>query len=142
MCLLLIHYSFQLSPVVLLVAIAGITCAQPRMFPTLQPYTVIAAGAFLTDTNSKMGSKLPRFPGIAVTARANQYSTQAPSSLRCLSLNIHCGCHRTRSFSTPYHLPRCCFTHTKSFSQFPLRQPCLPVHQHISDMCSPSKYST
>jgi len=33
-----------------------------------------AAGAFLTSTNFEMGSKLPAFSGIVMSARANQYS--------------------------------------------------------------------
>jgi hypothetical protein len=73
MWVLTIHCSFRLSPVVLLVGISGIPCAQPTIFPTLKTCKAMAAGAFLTCTNFETGSKLPEFSGIVVTARANQY---------------------------------------------------------------------
>ena len=72
MWLLTIHRSFHRSPVLLLVAISGITCAQPTMFPTLKTSNGTAASAFLTCTNFKTGSKLPDFAVIVVSARANQ----------------------------------------------------------------------
>jgi len=50
------------------------------MFPTLKTCKATAAGAFLTGTNFETGSKFPEFSGIVVSARANQYSTKAPSS--------------------------------------------------------------
>ena len=80
--------------------------------------------------------------GIVVSARANQYSTKAPSSFRSLILNSRCSCHGRRPFSAPWHLHRRCFSHTQSFRQSPPRQLSLPVHQHIWDMRWPSKPST
>jgi len=101
MWLLTIHRSFRPSPVLLLVAIPGMTCAQPTIFPTLITCKATAAGAFLTCTNVETRSKLPEFSGIVVSARANQYSTKAPSSFRSLIVNSHCSCHGTRPFSVP-----------------------------------------
>jgi hypothetical protein len=101
MWLLTIHRSFHLSPVLPLVAIAGITYVQPTMFPTLRTCKAMAAGAFLTSTNVKMGSKLPEFSGIVVSARANQYSTKAQSLFWSLILNSRCSCHGRRPFSAP-----------------------------------------
>jgi len=89
-----IHRLFCLSPVLLLVAISGITCAQPMMFPTLYTWKATAGSAIVTCTNFKTGSKLSEFSGIMVSARANQYSTKAPSLFRSLILNSHCSCHR------------------------------------------------
>jgi len=66
-----IHHSFYTSPVLLLLAISGITYMQPMMFPTLITCRAPAAVAFLTCTNFKMGSKWPEFAGVAVSARAN-----------------------------------------------------------------------
>jgi len=142
MWLLTIHRSLRLSPVLLLVAISGMPWVQPRMCPTLKTFTVTAAGAFLTCTNFETGSELPMFSGIVVSARANQYSANAPSSFRSMILNSHCSCHRRLPFSAPYYLPRRCFTHTQSFCRFPPRQLWLPVHRPIWDMSSPSKPST
>jgi len=101
MWLLTIHRSFRPSPVFVLEAISGITCAQPMMFPTLITYKATAAGAFLTCTNFETGSKLPEFSDIVVSARANEYSTKAPSLFWSLILNNHCSCHRRRPFSAP-----------------------------------------
>jgi len=142
MWLLTIHCSFRLSPVLLLVAIPGIMCAQPTIFPTLKTGKATAAGTFLTCTNFETGSKLPDFSGIVVSARANQYSTKAPSSFLSLILNCRCSCHRRRPFSAPEHLPRRCFAHTLSFHRSPLRQRWLPVHWHTWYMRSLSKPST
>jgi len=80
MRLLTIHCSFRPSPVLLLVALSGITWAQPTMCLTLKTCIATAASAFLTCTNSETGSKLLEFSGIVVSARDNQYSTQSPSS--------------------------------------------------------------
>jgi len=131
MWLLTIHRSFRLSPVLLLVAISGITCVQPTIFPTLKICKATAASAFLTCTNFKTASKLPEFSGIVVSARDNQYPTKAPSSFTSLILNSRCSCHRRRLFSAPYHLPGCFFTHTRSFRRSPPRQLWLPVHRQI-----------
>ena len=131
MWLLTIHCSFRPAPVLLLVTISGITCVQPTMFPTLKTWKATAAGAFLTFTNFETGSKLSEFSGIVVSARANQYSMKAPSSFWSLILNSHCSCHGRRPFSTPQHLPWCCFTHTQPFHRSPPRQLWLPVHRHI-----------
>jgi hypothetical protein len=60
-----------------------------------------AADAFLTCTNFEIGSKLPKFSGIAVSAMLNQYSTTAQSSLWRLIFNHCCSCHRRRPFSVP-----------------------------------------
>jgi len=84
MWLLTIHRSFRPSPVLLLVAISGMTCAQLTIFPTLKTCKATAAGAILSCTNFETGSKLPEFSGIVVSARANLYSTKAPSSFRSL----------------------------------------------------------
>ena len=67
--LLSIHCSFGQSPVVLLVAISGIPCVPLTMFPTLISGKSTAARAFLTFTYVEMGSKLPEFSGILVSAR-------------------------------------------------------------------------
>ena len=131
MWLLTIHRLLLPSPVLLPVAISGITCAQRTLFPTLKICKPTAAGTFLTCTNCETGSKLPEFSGIVVSARANQYSTNAPSSLRRLILNSRCSCHGRGPFSVPYYLPRHCVTHTQSFHQSPPRPLCLPVHRHI-----------
>jgi len=72
MWLLTIHRTLRSSPVWLQVAISVITCAQPKMFSTLNTCTAMAAGAFLTCTYFEMGSKVPKFWGIVVSARANQ----------------------------------------------------------------------
>ena len=56
---------------------------------------------FVTWNTFQMGSKLPEFWGIALSARANQYSTKAPSSLRSLILISHCSCHGRRTLSEP-----------------------------------------
>jgi len=142
MWLLIIHRSFHPSPVLLLVAISGITSTQPTMFPTLKTCKATAAGAFLTCTNFEAGSKLPEFLWIVVSARANQYSTKAPFSFRSLILDSHCSCHGRRPFSTPIHLPGHWYTHTQSFRRSPPPQLWLPVHWHMSDMRSTSKPST
>jgi hypothetical protein len=81
MWLLTIYRLFHPSPVLLLVAMSAITLAQLTIFPTLKTCKAMAAGAFLTGTNSKTRSKLPEVSGIVVSARANQYSTKAASSL-------------------------------------------------------------
>jgi hypothetical protein len=125
------HRSFRPSPVLLPVAISGIHRAQPTMFPTLNTCKATAAGAFLTCTNFEMGSKLPKFSGIVVSTRANQYSMKAPSSYWSLILNSHCSCHGRRPFSTPQHLSGRCFTHTHSFRRSPACQLWLPLHRHI-----------
>jgi len=142
MWLLTIHRSFRPSPVLLLVAISVITCAQLTMFPTLKTCKATAAGAFLSWTNFETGSKLAEFSGIVVSARANQYSTKAPSSFWSVILNSGCRSHGRRPFSAPWHLSGRCFTHTQSFRRSPPRQLWLPVHRHIWDMHSPSKPST
>jgi hypothetical protein len=139
MWLLTVHRSFRPSPVSLLVAICEITCAQPTIFPTLKSWKATAAGAVLTCTHFETGSKLPEFSGIVVSARANQYSTKAPSSFWSLILNRRCSCHGRRPFCAPYHLPRLCFTHTQSFRRSPPCQLWLSVHRHIWDMRLPSK---
>jgi hypothetical protein len=101
MWLLTTPHSFCPSPVLLLLGISGITCAQPTIFRTLKTFKPTAAGAFLTCTNFETGSKLPKFSGIVVSARANQYPPKAPSSFWSLILNSHRSCHRRRPFSTP-----------------------------------------
>jgi hypothetical protein len=101
MWLLTIHRSFRLSPVLLLVAISRMPCAKATIIPTLQSCKPTAAGAFLNCTNFEMGSKLAEFSGIVVSARADQYSTKAPSSFRSVILNSHCSCHGKRPFSVP-----------------------------------------
>jgi len=137
-----IHRSFRPSPVLRLVAISGMTCAQPTIFPTLTMCKATAAGAFLTWSNFEMGSKLPEFSGVVVSTWANQYSMKAPSLFESLILNSRCSCHGRRPFSVPYHLPGGCFTHTQSFCRSRSRQLWPPVHRHICDMHSPSKPST
>jgi len=47
------------------------------------------------------GIKVSEFSGIAVSARADQYSMKAPSSFRCLILNSLCSCHRRSPLSAP-----------------------------------------
>jgi len=47
------------------------------------------------------GIQVPKFSGIVVSTRANQYSAKAPSSFRSLILNSCCSCHRRRPFSAP-----------------------------------------
>jgi len=101
MWLLTIHRSVRLSPVLLIVAISGMRCAQLTIFPMLKTCKATAAGAFLTCTNVKTGSKLPEFSGIVVSAKADQYSTKAPSTFWSLILNSHCSCHGRRPFSAP-----------------------------------------
>jgi len=133
MWLLTILRSFHPSPVLLLVAISGIACAQPTMFPRLKTWRATAAGAFLSCINFERGSKLPENSDIVVSARANQYSTKGPSSCWSLILNSHCSCHGRRPFSAPEHLPGHCLSHTQSFCRSPLRQlwggaPCLSTH--------------
>jgi len=71
MGLVTIHCTFLPSPVLLLVAISGILCAQPMMFPMLKTCKATTARSFLTCTSCEMGSKLPEFSGIVVRARAN-----------------------------------------------------------------------
>jgi len=99
MWLLTIHRSFHRSPVIQLVAISGITCVQPRMFPTLKKCKATAAGSLLTCTSSETGSKIPDFSGVVVSGRANQNSMKAPSLFRCLMLNNCCRCHGKRLLS-------------------------------------------
>jgi hypothetical protein len=142
MWLLTIHRLFRPSPLLRLVAISGIMCLQPTMYATLKTCKATAAGAFLTCTNFKTGSKLPEFSGIMVSPRANQYSTKAQSSFWSFILNSRCRCHGRRPFTVPYHIPGCCFTHTQLFRRSPPRQLWFPVHRHIWDMRSPSKPST
>jgi hypothetical protein len=96
MWLLTIHPSLLLSVVILRLAISEMPCAQPTVVHTLKTYKATAAGAFLSCTNCKMGSKLPEFSGIGVSTRANQYLMKAPFSFRRLVLNSHCSCHRRR----------------------------------------------
>jgi len=115
MWLLTIDRSFHPSHVLLLLAISGITCVQPTMFPTLKTCKATAAGAFLTCTDFQTGSKLPGFSGIVVSARANEYSTKAPSFFGSLISNSRCSCHRRRTFSVRYHLPGRRCSHTQSF---------------------------
>jgi len=103
MQLLTIHRAFHPSPVLLLVAISGIMCVQPTMFPALKSCKAMAASAFLTCTNFETGFKLPEFSGIVVSVRANQYSTKAPSSYWTLIYIViavttgdtHSACHNT-----------------------------------------------
>jgi len=142
MWLLTIHSLFRPSPVLLLVAVSRIMCAQPTMFPTLKTCKATAAGAFHTSTNFETESKLPEFSGIVVSARANQYSMKAPSSFWSFILNSRCSCHGRRPFSPPSHLPGRCFTQIQSFHRSPPCQLWLPVHRHIWDMGSPSKPSS
>jgi hypothetical protein len=97
---------------------------------------------FLTCTNFETGSRLPVFSGIVVSARDKPYSTNAQSSIRSLFFNSPCSCQWRHSFNEPEHLPGHCFTHTQSFNRSPSRQICHPVHQHISDICSPTKHTT
>ena len=139
MWLLTIQRSFRLSPVLVLEAIWGITCAQPMMVPMLTPCKATATGACLKCRNFETRSKLAKFSGMVVSASANQFSTKAPSSFRSLILNSHCSCHERRPFSAPYHLPGHCVTHAQSFCRSPPRQLWLTVHRQIWDMRSPSK---
>ena len=97
--LLTIHHSFRPSLLLLLVHISGITHLWPTMFPTLTTSKATAAGAFLSCTNLEIGSKLPKFSANVVSARANQYSTKAPSLFRSLILNSRCRCDGRRPFS-------------------------------------------
>ena len=90
---------FRPLPVLLLVAISGITCTQPTICRTLKTCKATAAGAFHTCTNFETGSKLPEFSGMVMTARANQYWTKAPSSFWSLILNSRWSCHGRRPFS-------------------------------------------
>jgi len=99
MWLLTIHGSLRPSPVLLLVAISGITFAQPTVISTLKSCKATAAGAFFTWTNLETASKLPEFSGNMVSARANQDSTKALSSFRSLILNSRCSCHGRHPFS-------------------------------------------
>jgi len=140
--LLTIHRSFLPSPVVLLSAMTEIACTQPTMWSTVKSCKATAAGAFLLCTKFETVSKLPEFSGSVVSARANQYSTRAPSSLRSLILNCCCSCHGRPPFSAPSHLPGCCSTQTQWFCWSPPRQLWLPVHWHIWDLSSPCKPST
>jgi len=87
------------SPVLLLVAPSGIWCAQLTMIPTLKTSKPTAAGVILNCTNFETWSKLRKFWGILVSARANQYSTKAPSSLWSFILNSRCSCHGRHPFS-------------------------------------------
>jgi len=66
-----------------------------------EPGKSTAAGTFLTCTHCETGSKLPEFSGIAVSARANQYSTKAPSLFRRFIQNGRCSCHGRRPFCLP-----------------------------------------
>ena len=140
--LLPIDCLFFQSPVLLLVAICGIPCAQPTMFPTLKTCKATAACGFLTCTNFVTGSKLPNFSDTVSSARASQYSTKAPSLFRSLILYSHCSRHWRSPFSAPWHHPGHCFTHTQSFHRSPPRWLWLPVYRHIRDMRSPSIPST
>jgi hypothetical protein len=81
---------------------------QPIKFPMLNTCNATAASVVLTCTNFKMGSKLPEFSVIVESARANQYSTKAPSLFRRLIFYCHCSCHGRRPFSAPERLPRLC----------------------------------
>jgi len=139
MWLLPIHRSLHPSPVLLLVAIAGIMCVQRTMFRTLIPFKALAAGGFFTCINFKTASKLPKFLGIVGTARAKHYSTKAPSRFRSLILNSRCTSLGRCPFSVPKDLPRCHFTHTPSLQRLPLRPLWLPLHVHIGNMGSRSK---
>lgn len=56
MWLLTIILSFSPSPVVLLVAVSGISCAQPTMRPTLKSSKTPDSRAFLTFMNLETGS--------------------------------------------------------------------------------------
>jgi len=134
-----IHHSFCQSPVLLRVAISAINSGQLTMLHTLTTCKETATGAFLTCTNFEPGSKLPEFSGIVVPARANLFSTKAPSSFRSLILNRCCSCHRRQPFSAPLHLPGHCFIHTQLFRRSPACKLWLPVHWQIWDMRSPSK---
>jgi hypothetical protein len=98
---LTIHRWFHLSAVLLLVAISGMMCVQLTMFHVLKICKVTVTGAFLTCTKFKMGYKFPKFSGIMLNARANQYSTKAPSLFRSLILNSRCSCHGRHPFSVP-----------------------------------------
>ena len=71
----------------------------------LKTCKVMAAGAVLTCTKFDTGSKLPEFSGIVVSARANQYSTKAPSSfwrLICIVIAVATGdAHSARHDTSP-----------------------------------------
>jgi hypothetical protein len=122
---------FRPSPVLLLVIITGMQCTQPTKFPMLKTYKAMDAGAFLTFTKFKMGSNLPKFPDIMVSARAKQYSKKAPFSFRSLILNSRCSGQGRRPFSVPYHLPRHYFTLSQLFYRSPPHRLWLHVHRHI-----------
>jgi hypothetical protein len=98
MWLLTIHHSFCLSPVLLLVGISGIKCAQQTIFPTLNTGEATAASAFLRCIYFETECKLPKFSGVVVSARANQYSKNVKSSFRSLILNSRCSCHGRSPF--------------------------------------------
>jgi hypothetical protein len=101
MWLLTSHRSFHLSHVLLLVAISGITCAQPTMFFTLNTCKGMAAGSSLPCPTFDTGIKLIKIFGIVVSARANQYSTKTPSSFWSFIFNSCCRCHRRLPFIAP-----------------------------------------
>jgi hypothetical protein len=96
-----VHRLLSPSPVLWLVAISGIKFTQRTIFLTLNTCTAPATSASFTCTNCEARSKLPAFPGIVVSTRANQYSTNAPSSFRSSILNSRCSCHRRCPFSAP-----------------------------------------
>ena len=98
--LLTIHRSFRLSPVLQQVAIVGITCAQPTVFPTLTSCKAMAASAYLTCTNYETGSKLPEFSRIMVSTKEKQHSSKTPSLFWSLILNSCCSCHGRCQCST------------------------------------------
>jgi len=100
-----IHRSFRPSPVILWLAILGNRCAQRTMFPTLKTCKATAAGGFLTCTDFDTGSRVPELSGIVVTRRANQYSTNAPSSFRSLIQNNTCSCLGRHPFGVRTRLP-------------------------------------
>jgi len=79
---LTIHHLFLPSPVLQLVSISENTCAQPPMFPMLKTCKARGAGTFLICPNFETGPKLPMFCGNVVSARANQYATNASSSCK------------------------------------------------------------
>ena len=111
-CLMTIHSSFRLSPLSLLVAISEITCAQPRIFPTLKICKAMAASAFLTCSNFETQSKFSEFWGNEVNSRANQHPTKAASTFSHLICNSCCSCHEISPCSVPSNLPAWDFTHT------------------------------
>jgi len=142
MWLLTIHRSFRLSPVWQPACISGIKCAQPTMLPTLKTCEAIGTSAIFSCTNFETGFELPEISGIVVSARATQYSTNAPSSFRRLILNSHCSCHGRQPHSTLFHIPGHCFTHTQLYRRSPPSQLWLPVHGQFWDIRSPSTPST